>query len=457
MTDDAEPPPGRPARAVLKLGGEVIADRGALVQVLSEAAELIAQGWRFVIVHGGGPQAGALQQRLGLVPRKVAGQRVTDEATLAVIKQAVAGELNIDLVAHALGVGIDAIGLSGVGARLVEARRRPAVEVQQAGAQAVDYGHVGDVAEVRTDVIETLWAAGLTPVVSPLSVDPDRGGTPASTTSTRIRGVVHGGSLAADHLFLVTSTPGVLKRPDDPTTRIPQLSAAAAQRAVAERNDQRRDDSQGSRGPAAATRRDPDRPYSRPRPGGASPRRPESRAGGAPLCSIARRQAGRCATPPTSDTVRRRPMNDADTLAVLTILLCLGGSMFFSGSETAITSMGEHQARKLLEEGGRDGRIVKNWVHQPVRVLSTILVGNNLTNTLLASVATALTTRHLAPQRVRGLGGSDRGVRVDRGLAGVRRDPPQSGREALRPTIRFCPLWRFSTGWGAPWRPSPTC
>lgn len=90
-------------------------------------------------------------------------------------------------------------------------------------------------------------------------------------------------------------------------------------------------------------------------------------------------------------------MSDADTLGVLTILLCLVGSMFFSGSETAITSLSEHQARKLLEEGGREARTVKTWVSSPVRVLSTILVGNNVTNTLMGSVATAIAIRHLGP------------------------------------------------------------
>jgi CBS domain containing-hemolysin-like protein len=88
-------------------------------------------------------------------------------------------------------------------------------------------------------------------------------------------------------------------------------------------------------------------------------------------------------------------MSDADLLAFLVIVLCLVGSMFFSSAETAITSFGEHQARKLMEEGGREGRTVSTWVKSPVRVLSTILVGNNLTNTLMGSVATAIALRHL--------------------------------------------------------------
>ncbi|MEM9460259.1 MAG: hemolysin family protein [Myxococcota bacterium] len=92
-------------------------------------------------------------------------------------------------------------------------------------------------------------------------------------------------------------------------------------------------------------------------------------------------------------------MSPEDKLGLVTMVLCLLGSMFFSGSETALTSLGPHQARKIQEEGGRAGRIVSTWVDQPVRVLSTILVGNNVTNTLMGSVATALAIRHLAGGR----------------------------------------------------------
>ncbi len=88
-------------------------------------------------------------------------------------------------------------------------------------------------------------------------------------------------------------------------------------------------------------------------------------------------------------------MSDGDVLGVLTILLCLVGSFFFSGSETAITSFDAHRAERMVEEGGRDGRVIEFWVKQPVRVLSTILIGNNLVNTLMGAVVTALAIRHL--------------------------------------------------------------
>ena len=88
--------------AVLKFGGEVIADAPALSAVLADVARLTAVGWQVAICHGGGPQANALQERLGLVPRKVGGSRVTDEATLQVIRgrvRLVAGDDSWDGVA----------------------------------------------------------------------------------------------------------------------------------------------------------------------------------------------------------------------------------------------------------------------------------------------------------------------------------------------------------------------
>jgi CBS domain containing-hemolysin-like protein len=88
-------------------------------------------------------------------------------------------------------------------------------------------------------------------------------------------------------------------------------------------------------------------------------------------------------------------MRDADALGVLIVLLCLATSMFFSGSETAITSFDAHRAQRMVEEGGREGRIIAFWVREPVRVLSTILVGNNIANTLMGAVITAMAIRHL--------------------------------------------------------------
>src|SRR5690606_29219075 len=128
--------------AVLKFGGEVVAARAQLETVLREVAELVGLGWRFVLCHGGGPQASELGRRLGLEPIKVAGQRVTDDETLRVVCQVLAGEVSCTVVAAAQQVGLRALGVS---AGLIAARRRPPVEVASEGGRVVDYGLVGDV------------------------------------------------------------------------------------------------------------------------------------------------------------------------------------------------------------------------------------------------------------------------------------------------------------------------
>jgi acetylglutamate kinase len=221
--------------AVLKFGGEVIADAPALAAVLADVARLTAAGWKFAICHGGGPQANALQERLGLQPVKVGGRRVTDEATLQVMKYVLAGELSVDVVAAALAAGLGgALGLSGVSAGLVSARKRPPTRVSGGGEEMVDFGLVGDVVEIRTAVIEHPWAGGYTPVINTLGVGLETAGFAcpvyninADTVSSAIAG-----ALKVDHLFLMTGVPGVLRDKDDPSTRIARLSAAEARGAI---------------------------------------------------------------------------------------------------------------------------------------------------------------------------------------------------------------------------------
>ncbi|MGB1699072.1 MAG: hemolysin family protein [Nannocystaceae bacterium] len=86
-------------------------------------------------------------------------------------------------------------------------------------------------------------------------------------------------------------------------------------------------------------------------------------------------------------------MNDSDILSLLVIGVCLVFSMFFSGSETAITSYDVWRAERVKNEGGRDGRVIATWVDRPVWVLSTILLGNNIFNTMLGATATAFAIR----------------------------------------------------------------
>ncbi|HVI01052.1 MAG TPA: acetylglutamate kinase [Enhygromyxa sp.] len=215
---------------MLKFGGEVVAAPEQLATVLGEVAELVESGWRFVVCHGGGPQATELGRQLGLEPIKVAGQRVTDEATLRVVCQALAGEVSCTVVAAARAVGLRALGIS---AGLISARRRPPVVVASEGGRTIDYGWVGDVTEIDRAALEGLWALGLTPIVNPIGVGSSAGVPSVFNINADTVAAAIAAELAADHLFAVTAVPGVLRDRDDPSTRIPRLVAAEARAAIA--------------------------------------------------------------------------------------------------------------------------------------------------------------------------------------------------------------------------------
>ncbi len=216
---------------VVKFGGEVVADRTALGEVLAAIRGQVEAGAHVVVCHGGGPQGSALSKRLGLTPNLVGGRRVTDAATLQVMKYVLAGEVNVDVVAACRRAGITrAVGISGVSDGLVTAVRRPPSVVSGSEGKPVDFGFVGKVVEIRTALLRHLLAGGLLPVVNTLGVGTDGQvyNINADTISTAIAG-----ALQADDLYLLTGVVGVLRNKDDPSTRIERLTAQEARQAIA--------------------------------------------------------------------------------------------------------------------------------------------------------------------------------------------------------------------------------
>jgi acetylglutamate kinase len=199
----------------------------AMVAVLEQVHVLHQVGIRVVLVHGGGPQSTALSRALGAEPRFVAGRRITDDAALEVATLVLNGAVNTRLLAACRAVGLPAVGLSGVAAGLVVARRRGPVTVAAAagsggagaadGGRVVDYGHVGDIEGVDPAVLETLLAAGMVPVVSPLSAD-ERGALLNVNADTAAAALAV--ALRAEKLLLLTGAPGILERPGDPSSLV---------------------------------------------------------------------------------------------------------------------------------------------------------------------------------------------------------------------------------------------
>jgi acetylglutamate kinase len=213
---------------VVKIGGEVVGS-GEAAALAQDLRTLVQGGAKIAIVHGGGPQATALQKQLGIETRQVAGRRVTDAATLDVMKMAVAGKLNVDLCATLAAAGVQAVGLHGASGLVVRAKRRPPKVYPGAGPDPVDMGFVGDVVGFNTALLATLWGAGYVPVIACLGADAEGG---VYNINADMVGNQLAAALKAERLFLVTSTPGVLRDVNDPASRIGQLTRAEAKQAI---------------------------------------------------------------------------------------------------------------------------------------------------------------------------------------------------------------------------------
>jgi acetylglutamate kinase len=215
---------------VLKLGGEIA--QSAELDVIAEDLRALLDGWhRVTIVHGGGPQASALQKALGLEPRLIAGRRFTDAATLDVMKYVLAGQVNVDLCARLLGHGVMPVGLHGVSGHVVQAARRPPRIMQGAGPEPVDLGLVGDVTGFNLPLLGDLHERRYVPVIACLGCD--REGQVLNINGDTVASAL-AGAMRADALVLVTSTPGVLRDMADPASRLPRIDRAEFRRLVAD-------------------------------------------------------------------------------------------------------------------------------------------------------------------------------------------------------------------------------
>ncbi len=197
---------------IAKIGGELLERPEKLEGFLRAFA---ARRGRKILVHGGGRSATELAQRLGVETRFIDGRRITSRDMLQVMVMTCGGWLNRHLVATLQAFGCPALGLAGADAGILLARRRP--------AHPIDFGEVGDLEQVNAAVLGSLLRLGLTPVLAPITHDGHGNllNTNADTVAAEIAA-----ALAAEfrvRLLLFTGTAGVLRRPQDPDSTIPQL------------------------------------------------------------------------------------------------------------------------------------------------------------------------------------------------------------------------------------------
>lgn len=213
---------------VFKAGGAVFADRARTRALMEQVGLLHEVGIRTVMVHGGGPQSTELAKALGVTTKFVDGRRVTDEQALDVATMVLNGSINTRVMAALRDLGVPAVGLSGIDAGLIRAKKRPPVDVGRDGdTEMIDYGFVGDVTGVDVSVILKTLDAGLLPVVSPLSADEN--GTVLNINADTVAAAL-AEELRAEKLILSTGAPGLLEDGDDPTSLISYMDLHGLER-----------------------------------------------------------------------------------------------------------------------------------------------------------------------------------------------------------------------------------
>jgi acetylglutamate kinase len=152
---------------VIKYGGAAMEQADLKEQFAKDVLLLRLVGIRPVIVHGGGPQIGALMKRLGKEPQFVGGMRVTDEETVQIVEMVLVGKINKEIVGLINLHGGRAVGLSGKDASLLRARKRLH---KMPDGTSVDIGLVGEVEAVNPEPIRLLEENGFIPVIAPVGV-----------------------------------------------------------------------------------------------------------------------------------------------------------------------------------------------------------------------------------------------------------------------------------------------
>ncbi|MCD7816123.1 MAG: acetylglutamate kinase, partial [Bacteroides sp.] len=130
---------------IIKVGGKIVEETDTLNRLLSDFSAV--PGYK-LLVHGGGRSATRIAAQLGIESRMVNGRRITDAETLKVVTMVYGGLVNKNIVAGLQGKGVNAVGLTGADMGVIRSDKRPVKDV--------DYGFVGDVKEVRADVLVQL-------------------------------------------------------------------------------------------------------------------------------------------------------------------------------------------------------------------------------------------------------------------------------------------------------------
>lgn len=209
---------------VIKFGGHAMGDEDLARQFARDVVLLKQIGVKPVIVHGGGPQIGAMLERLKIRSEFVQGLRVTDRETVDVVEMVLAGHINKQIVTSINQAGGRAVGISGKDGGLLRARKlhRTIKDPESEIEKVLDLGFVGEPAAVDPGIIQTITESDLIPVIAPIGVG-EAGETYNINADTAAGAIA--AALGAKRLLLLTDVAGVM---DEDGEVIEALSAKKA-------------------------------------------------------------------------------------------------------------------------------------------------------------------------------------------------------------------------------------
>ena len=204
------------ATVVVKYGGNAMLDDELKSAVMSDIVLMQLVGMNVVLVHGGGPEINAMLKKIGKESKFIGGMRYTDEETIGIVQQVLAGKVNKDLVQLLEDAGGKAIGLCGLDGSLLKADRLEG-----------DLGFVGEIREVNADILRNAAENGYIPIVSTVAAGyhGEVFNINADIAAARIAA-----ELGAMKLILMTDVCGLLRDKDDESTLIPVVNVSDVRR-----------------------------------------------------------------------------------------------------------------------------------------------------------------------------------------------------------------------------------
>ena len=214
---------------VVKFGGNAMINPLLHESFARDVVLMKLVGMNPVVVHGGGPQIGALLEKLNIKTEFVNGMRVTDSETMDVVEMVLGGSVNKEIVASINRNGGKAIGVTGKDGQLIRAhklqvsRYSPELDV----SEIIDIGHVGEVDQIDTEVIDVILGSNFIPVIAPIGVGDD--GRTYNINADLVAGKL-AQVMCAEKLMLLTNVAGLMDKQGDiltglSTTQVDELIA----------------------------------------------------------------------------------------------------------------------------------------------------------------------------------------------------------------------------------------